>query len=146
MSFCYFTIPMEWILSLFISKHIFPNIKWFAGIMTNKCCTFQWSGGTPPTCRNEPANPWHQVRVFGQMALGGSQNGNGTAVVSRHKANLNCLIHGYLYPSVNYWLSVTVSIYVTINEAYLHLSCSTTYANETNRNFKCKQEQLDVIH
>ena len=50
-------IPIGWILSLFVSRHIFPKyIKWFNGITTNKSCNFfQIFWWSPSVLSPEPA-------------------------------------------------------------------------------------------
>ena len=55
---------MGWILSVFVSNsHIFI-INLCADIITNKSATFQYSEGTPLSCRSEPPSPLYSVRAL----------------------------------------------------------------------------------
>ena len=55
-------IPMGCILILFESKtHMFVISDVFA-LWRKRAATFQCSDVTPPSCRAEPASPWHLVR------------------------------------------------------------------------------------
>ena len=49
--------------------HTFPYIiSGMKALSASRAEMFYCLGGTPPSCRAEPASPWHPVRAFGQMA------------------------------------------------------------------------------